>query len=99
MNDKPEQQNQSNEECKDREMKPEWPQSAGELIVDREQRRYEWSVGLVAGEGTKGRRVTEEERNISQFADGHVVFDGMGIVEVKTVLKMVCVGCEEGDQQ
>ena len=99
MNDKPEQQNQRNEECENREMKPEWPQSAGELVVDSEQRRYERSIGLIAGQRTESGRVLKEERNISQFADGQVVFDGVGIVEVKTVLKMVCVGCEEGDQQ
>ena len=99
MNDKPEQQNQSNEEYEDREVKPEWFQSAGELVVDSEQRRYERSIGLIAGQRTESGRVLKEERNISQFADGRVVFDRMGIVEVKAVLKMVCIGCEDGDQQ
>ena len=99
MNDKPEQQNQSNEEYEDREVKPEWLQSAGELVVDSKQRRYERSVGLIAGQRAESGRVVEEERNISQFADGRVVFDRVGIVEVKAVLKMVCIGCEDSNQQ
>ena len=80
-------------------MKPERLQSAGESVVDREQRRDERAIRLIARERAEGRRVAEEERNVPQLANGRVVYDRVRVVEVEAVVKMVCVGREEGDQQ
>src|SRR5436309_1430982 len=79
-------------------MKPERLQSA-ETIVNREQRRDEWAIRLVAWERTKGRRVAEKLWNVPQVADRRVGFNRMRIVKVKAVVKMVCVGRDEADQQ
>ena len=89
INDEREQQRQRNEQRKDRKMKPERIQSAAELVTDREQRRDKWAIRLIARERAESRRVAEEERNISQLADGRVGYDRMRVVEVEAIVKMV----------
>ena len=70
-------------------MKPERIESAAELVADREQGRDEWAIRLIAWERAKSRRVTEEERNISQFTDGRVVYDRVRVIEVEAIVKMI----------
>ena len=74
-------------------------QSTAEPVVDGEESRDKWAIRLVARKRAEGRGVAEEERNISQLLDGGVVYDGVRIVEVKAVLKMIGVSREEGTEQ
>ena len=69
----------------------------GELVVNCEQRRDQRPIGLIAWEGAEGCRVTEEERNVPQLANGRVVYDRVPVVHVESIVKMVSVGCEDGD--
>ena len=41
----------------------------------------------------------EEKRNVFYFTDGRVVLNRVRVVEVETVVKMVCVGRENGEEQ
>jgi hypothetical protein len=55
---------------------------------------------LIRRKGTEGGGVAEEERDVSQLPDGRIVLDGVGIVEVKAVLKVICVcDAKDRDQQ
>ena len=83
MNDEGEENRERNEEGKDGEMKPKRLQPVGEPVVDREQRRDQRAVRLIAREHAKGGRVTEEERNVPQVANGDVVYDRVPVVHVK----------------
>ena len=80
-------------------MKPERIESAAKLVVDCKQCRDEWAIRLIARERAESRRVAEEERNILQLTDGRVGYDGVRVVEVEAVVKMVRVRREEGEEQ
>ena len=54
---------------------------------------------IIARERAEGCRVTEEERNVPQLANGRVVYDRVPVVHVEAIVKMVCVGCENNDEQ
>ena len=97
MNDERDQQRKCNEKNKDRQVKPERLQSA-ETVINREQRRHERAIRLIARQRTERRRVAEKHRNVPHFPDGRVVFNCVRVVEVEAVVKMVRVGREEGDQ-
>ena len=97
MNDERDQQRKCDEKNKDRQMKPKRLQSA-ETVIDREQRRHERAIRLIARQRTERRRVAEKHRNVPHFPDGRVVFNCVRVVEVEAVVKMVRVGREEGDQ-
>src|SRR5213595_1391468 len=99
LNDEREQQRQRDEEGKDRDMKPERLHSAAEPVVDCEQCRNERAIRLIARERAESRSVAEEERNISQVLNGRVCFDRVRVVEVETVVKMVCVRRKKSNQQ
>ena len=98
IDDEREQQRQRDEESKYRKVKPEWLQSA-ESIGDREQRRNERAVGLIARERTESRRVPEEKGDVAQRSNGRVIFDAVRVIEVEAVLKMVPVSPEEANHQ
>jgi len=55
-----------------------------------------WAIRLIARERAGSRRVTEKLWNVSQFPDGPVSFDGVCVIEMEAVLKMICVG---GDKE
>jgi hypothetical protein len=60
INDKREQQTECDEECEDGNVKPKWLQPSGEPIVNREQRRDERTIRLVAGKRAEGGRVAKK---------------------------------------
>src|SRR5439155_12015409 len=97
MSDKREQEHERDKEREYRKMKPERVQCA-ETVINREQGRDQGTIRLIARERAESRCVAEEERNISQFPDGRVGFDRVRVVEVETVVKMVCIGREEGEE-
>jgi hypothetical protein len=80
-------------------MKPKRLQPVGELVVNCEQRRDKRPIRLVARKCAERCRITEEERNVPQLANGRVVYNRVPVVEVEAVVKMVCVGCENGEEQ
>ena len=92
------QQRERDEEREYRQMKPKRLQSA-ETVIDRQQRRDERAIRLIARQRTERRRVAEKHRNVPHFPDGRVVFNCVRVVEVEAVVKMVRVGREEGDEQ
>jgi hypothetical protein len=47
---------------------------------------------LIAWERAEICRITKEKRNVSQIANGRIVYDRVPIVEVKAVVEMICVG-------
>src|ERR1700730_12144266 len=95
INQKRDQQNECNEQCEDGQVKPERLQSAGKSVIDREQRRNQRTIRLIARERAERGRVYEKPRNILWRLDRGVVNDRVCVVEVKAVLKMVRVGCEQ----
>ena len=98
MNDGCEQQCERDEEAEDRHMKPERLYSA-ETDVNREQRGDERTIRLIARERAEGCRISEEKWNVPQFANGCVIYDRVRVVEVKAVVKMVCIGRNEGGKK
>ena len=80
-------------------MKPERLQPVGESVVNCEQRRDQRAIRLIARERAEGCRVPEKERNVPQFANGRVGYDRVSIVPVEAIVEMVCVGCENGEEQ
>ena len=79
-------------------MKPERLYSA-ETDVNREQRGDERTIRLIARERAEGCRISEEKWNVPQFANGCVIYDRVRVVEVEAVVKMVCIGRNEGGKQ
>jgi len=73
-------------------MKPKRLQPMGELVVNCEQRRDQRAIRLIAWERAESCRITKEKRNVSQIANGRIVYDRVPVVEVKAVVEMVCVG-------
>jgi len=72
----------------------------GESVVNCEQRRDQRAIRLIARERAEGCCVTEEERNVPQLANGGVVYDRVLVVEeVEAIVKMVRIGCKNGDEQ
>jgi hypothetical protein len=80
-------------------MKPERLQAVGESVVNCEQRRDQRAIRLIARERAKGCRVTEEQWNVPQLANGRVGYDRVPVVPVEAIVKMVCLGCENGEEQ
>src|SRR2546428_1939132 len=80
-------------------MKPERLKPTGKSVVNCEQRRDQRAIRLIARERAEGCRVTEEEWNVPQLANGRVVYDRVPVVHVEAIVKMVRIGCENGDEQ
>src|ERR1700675_2307239 len=99
MNAKCEQQRERDEEREDREMKPERLQPVGEPVVNCEQRRDQRPIRLIARERAEGCRVTEEERDVPQLANGRVAYDRVPVVHVEAIVEMVCVGSQNDEEQ
>ena len=89
MNNESEENRERYEEGKNGEMKPKRLQPVGEPVVNCEQRRDQRAVRLIAREHAKGGRVTEEERNVPQIANGDVAYDRVPVVHVEAIVKMV----------
>ena len=99
MNDEREQQREHDEEREDRRDETRTVAARGRAVINREQRRDQRPIRLIARERAEGCRVAEEERNVPQLANSRVVFDRVRVVEVEAIVKMVCVGREEDDEQ
>src|SRR5437870_5379821 len=80
-------------------MKPERLQPVGQSVVNCEQRRDQRAIRLIGRDRAEGCRITEEDRNVPQLANGGVVYDRVLVVEVEAIVKMVRIGCENGDEQ
>jgi hypothetical protein len=74
-------------------------QAVSQPVIDGERRGDDGPVGLVRRQGTEGGGIPEEQRDVTDILDVDVVHDGMGVVEMEAVEKMVRVGNGRRDQQ
>lgn len=64
-------------------------------VVEGEAERDQRAIGRVLRQAAEGVGVGEEARPVGQAADRRVLDDGVAVVEVKSVVEEVCVGCND----
>ena len=67
-------------------------ESVSQPVVYREGGGRQGAVGLIGGQGTLGSRAGKKQRNIFDTSDTGVVDDGVIVVKMKGVMKMIGIG-------
>ena len=88
---------QEDDECG--EMKPERGVAMAESVVQRQRSGDHGPISAVGRKHAEGGGVGKEARQVAQTSDIGIVDDGMGIVEVKRIVKMIGVGGAHGQQK
>ena len=74
-------------------------EAAAKPVVDRQRRRDERPVALIGRQRAECRRADEEQRNVADTADEHVVLNRVNVVEVEGVVEVIGVGEEDGEKE
>jgi hypothetical protein len=68
---------------------------AADPVIDREARLQKRPIGLVERQDAERRGIREISGNVLHVADVNVVHDGVAVVEMKTIAKVVGVRSED----
>ena len=64
-------------------------QSSCKFVVYRERCRKNRTIGLIRWQRTSGCSISEKLRDVLEVADVKIVVDGMDVVEMKGIMKMI----------
>jgi hypothetical protein len=88
--------NLQQEEKEGSEMKPESVVDASlQCVVYGQACGEQGAIALVGRKTAEGGSVGKKAGNIAQFSDKEIVFDGVAVVEMKGIVKMIAVGCND----
>src|SRR5262249_49827820 len=74
-------------------------QTSSDSVIDRQRRRYQWTIALVGRNRTERPGALEEQWNVAELANVSIIFDGVCIVEMKRVAEMTSVNRYDGGQR